>query len=254
IVAVHGLGGNWLRTWESEKDNWNWVESSIGPGLLEEAGIVARILSFGYNSNIFATQSVNDIQQVAEILIEGIYNAVRKMDNQSPTIVFIAHSLGGLVVKKALNIAWNNSDRYGRLLDQIKGCLFLGVPHRGADLASWAKLPVRTFQLLSGGSLGNNNFLDSLQRNSTVWMDISRDFVHRAKHLQIRTFHETEKFMNQIIVDRDSAAMNLPNELVLPLDSSDHRTICKFSQDEEERYMPVWDALMELVSFGQSST
>lgn len=105
IVAVHGLGGNWLKSWESEKDNWNWVKSSIGPRLLEEVGIVARILSFGYNSNIFATQSVNDIQQVAEILIEGIYNAVRKMDNQSPTIVFIAHSLGGLVVKKVTSNA-----------------------------------------------------------------------------------------------------------------------------------------------------
>ncbi|KAL4789693.1 hypothetical protein BDV19DRAFT_20674 [Aspergillus venezuelensis] len=51
IVAVHGLGGNWLKTWESEKDGWNWIQSSLGPKLLEETGISARVLSFGYDSN-----------------------------------------------------------------------------------------------------------------------------------------------------------------------------------------------------------
>lgn len=59
--------------------------------------------------------------------------------------------------------------------------------------------------------------------------------------------------MNQVIVDRDSAVMNIPNELVLPLASSDHRTICKFSRDEQQRYQPVWDALVELATSGTSS-
>ncbi|KAJ5691752.1 hypothetical protein N7462_001175 [Penicillium macrosclerotiorum] len=95
-----GMGGNWLKTWESEKDGWNWIQSSLGPKLLEEIGITARVLSFGYDSNIFATMSVSDIQQVAEVLIEGIYNALRKMDNMFPAVMLIAHSLGGLVVKK----------------------------------------------------------------------------------------------------------------------------------------------------------
>lgn len=107
---MHGLGGNWLKTWESEKDGWNWIQFSLGPKLLEETGITARVLSFGYDSNIFATKSVSDIQQVAEVLIEGIYNALRKMDNTSPAVVLIAHSLGGLVVKK-VSLGQRNSEK-----------------------------------------------------------------------------------------------------------------------------------------------
>lgn len=96
-------------------------------------------------------------------------------------------------------MAWTKNGRYGKLLGTIQGCIFLGVPHRGADLASWATLPVRTLQALSGGSFGNDKSVKSLGRDSTVWVNISRDFVHRAERLQIRTFHETEKFMNQIV-------------------------------------------------------
>lgn len=103
---MHGLGGNWLKTWELNKGKWNWVKSSIGPRLLEETGITPRVLSFGYNSNIFATQSVNDIQQVAEILVERLYNIMQEMDNKSPRVVFIAHSLRGLVVKQVTKHAY----------------------------------------------------------------------------------------------------------------------------------------------------
>ncbi|QKX58593.1 uncharacterized protein TRUGW13939_05718 [Talaromyces rugulosus] len=254
IVAVHGLGGNWLKTWESENDKWNWVQSSIGPRLLEETDVTPRVLSFGYNSDIFDTKSVNDIQSVAQMLVGRLYHDLQMMDNISHKVIFIAHSLGGLVVKKALIVAWNDNDRYGKLLSTIQGCIFLGVPHRGADLASSARLPVRILQALSAGSLGNDKFVKSLRRKSSECEDISRDFIQRAKGLQIRTFHETEKFMNQIIVDRDSAVMNLPNEVVQPLDGSNHQTICKFSRQEEQRYQPVWDALRELVLFGEPNS
>jgi hypothetical protein len=85
------------------------------------------------------------------------------------------------------------------MLQHVRGCIFLGVPHQGATLATWAKLSISTLKYLSGGFIGNEEFASGLQRHSNVWWDISRDFVHRAKAMEFRTFHETEKIGNQLV-------------------------------------------------------
>ena len=55
-------------------------------------------------------------------------------------IVFVAHSLGGLVTQDCLNLSRSNAEKH---LQQISCCtigiVFLGTPHHGADTAAWAK-------------------------------------------------------------------------------------------------------------------
>ena len=55
-------------------------------------------------------------------------------------IVFVAHSLGGLVTQDCLPLSRNDPEKH---LQQISSCtigiVFLGTPHHGADLAAWAK-------------------------------------------------------------------------------------------------------------------
>lgn len=47
-----------------------------------------------------STESTENIRQVAKVLLEGLYVKMNEMKHKSIGIVFIAHSLGGLVVKK----------------------------------------------------------------------------------------------------------------------------------------------------------
>lgn len=96
-------------------------------------------------------------------------------------------------------LAKQNSDRYGELLEKISGCLFLGVPHRGADLAYWATIPAKIVEHLSMGFLGNTQFIASLRRSSGIWRSISNDLLHRGERIDIRTFYETNKVGNQIV-------------------------------------------------------
>jgi hypothetical protein len=96
-------------------------------------------------------------------------------------------------------LAWNNHGHYGAVLENIKGCLFLGVPHRGADLAYWAQLPAHIIKYGSLGFTGNPRFLSSLKKSSPEWMQISKLFVHRGTQLNIRTFFETDKLGNMIV-------------------------------------------------------
>jgi hypothetical protein len=96
-------------------------------------------------------------------------------------------------------LAWERDDMYGDLLEKIRGAVFFGVPHRGADLAFWADFPAKVLKHTSVGFAGNTRFLDALKRDSYERSEISSSFVRRGADLNIRTFYETEKIGNILV-------------------------------------------------------
>lgn len=104
-------------------------------------------------------------------------------------------------------LAWERSELYGPLLKSIRGIVFLGVPHRGADIAYWASLPANIIKYGSLGFGGSTDFLNSLEKNSETWRTISKQFVERGKSLQIRTFFETKKIGNTLVCNRLVSAL-----------------------------------------------
>lgn len=97
-------------------------------------------------------------------------------------------------------LAWERSSLHGVLLQSIRGIVFLGVPHRGADTAYWASLPANIIKYGSLGFRGSTEFLNSLEKNSESWRTISKQFVERGESLQIRTFFETKKIGNILVL------------------------------------------------------
>ena len=95
IVAVHGLGGDWQSTWTDENGKL-WLRDFL-PSQLPNA----RIMSYGYNSETVFTQSVEDITDTAMILLERLTSKRQEVEERTRPIMFISHSLGGIVVKKA---------------------------------------------------------------------------------------------------------------------------------------------------------
>ena len=110
IVFVHGLGGSARLTWTHSPSQIFW------PNLLHEDDRFAnvRISTFGYDSdfkNVLGAKNVLGIPDFAKQLLDALdlyydkYHDVRIIDGaqliQTPTI-FVAHSMGGLVVKKVL--------------------------------------------------------------------------------------------------------------------------------------------------------
>ncbi|UKZ69711.1 uncharacterized protein TrAtP1_010715 [Trichoderma atroviride] len=242
IIAVHGLGGNWLKTWEAN-DGAIWLRDRL-PQLLAERNIQARILSFGYNANFIFLKAVNDIEIVAGELLSRIDN-VRTTDEQKKTpIIFVAHSLGGLVVKAALNKAWTENFHYQNIVDKAAGCVFLSVPHQGADLAKNAATIVTA---LSGH--GNNKLVKAIMRSSEEWRKVGQEFVFRTANISIATVFETQKTNGMMVVDQESARLDLYGERTEGLPRSDHGNICKFgdSPDESDRFRGLGYLVTEMV-------
>ncbi|OCL01570.1 hypothetical protein AOQ84DRAFT_230809, partial [Glonium stellatum] len=238
VILVHGIGGHWQKSWEFE--GFNWVKGFLKPDL-EDAGFVADIWSYGYDSRT-STNSVANIEDVAIMLLDHISG----LGNTYP-IVFVAHSLGGLVVKKTTILAHTDEHQYGEFLRRIRGCVFLGVPHRGADNTWWKTLPGKLMDICTIGTKGNVEFARSVERKSRVWKDIANGFVPRTRNLlTIHSFYETKKVGPVLVVDRESAVIGVANESVHSTDS-DHVMINKFRRDERQRYQLVGNAIRDLI-------
>lgn len=96
IVAVHGLNGHYLNTWTDEKSGVNWLTDII-PMFIKRA----RVMSFWYNSAVQFSKSTSDIPTFADQLLESLVSESQTLEETSRPIIFLCHSLGGLVFKQA---------------------------------------------------------------------------------------------------------------------------------------------------------
>ena len=94
IVAVHGLGGDWEKTW-TDDNGALWLRDFL-PSQLPPA----RIMSYGYNSRTAFSKAVTDINDEAAMLLDRLVGERQSKGQKTRPIIFVSHSLGGIIVKK----------------------------------------------------------------------------------------------------------------------------------------------------------
>lgn len=100
-------------------------------------------------------------------------------------IVSVCHSMGGLVVKKAL-IVGRSQDEYFSMLSKVHGIMFLSTPHRGSS-------PVATLNsLLSLTGLSRKVYVSELDPNSTSIEDINEQFRGICESWKLVSLYETK--------------------------------------------------------------
>ncbi|MCC7495774.1 MAG: hypothetical protein IT204_25710 [Fimbriimonadaceae bacterium] len=141
VVFVHGLTGDAKATWQSGDGCWmNWLGEDFP---------FARIVSLDYDAaalhGLFAmwrwirsrkwasSRTMNLATRAQEV--SGVLGEELRTER---ALVWIAHSLGGLVAKSVLvQPAGPGAD----LRAVSRGIMFLGTPHLGARLAAWVGAP-----------------------------------------------------------------------------------------------------------------
>ncbi|KAI0556124.1 Alpha/Beta hydrolase protein [Xylaria curta] len=214
IVAVHGLNGNALGTWTSRKNGVCWLHNQeFLPKYIKNA----RVLVWGYNSSFAsltgAEPSGNRIHHHAQTLVAELC-ADRKMTEKP--IIFLCHSLGGLVVKRALSYSHSrSSDKIAHLhtiFTCTYGILFFGTPHHGSSKASL----LLTLQKLTSLTLPRRfgrierGLVKALEEESETLQNITDYFTPLMKDFHIHFFWEQEKtdlkYTKDYIVEKESAA------------------------------------------------
>jgi protein SERAC1 len=96
----------------------------------------ARIMLYGYDTKVSGSDSFQDLEALATTLRSHLQIlAAWKSESRTVPLIFIAHSLGGLVVKEAI-IQLKRDPGHQAILASIYGALFFGVPNQGMDIKS----------------------------------------------------------------------------------------------------------------------
>lgn len=132
IVFVHGLNPKGdsehaRKTWTHENGTF-WPEE-----LLPELLPTARVLLFAYNSSILSNASNVPVAGHAQSLLNDVKNRRLEAKEIHRPLIFVAHSLGGLLVKQALIEARLNERKYSCLKASTYGLVFFATPHAGGN-------------------------------------------------------------------------------------------------------------------------
>ena len=115
IVLVAGLGGDYVKTWRAD-DETLWPRDLLPKSIPD-----IRVLSFQYNTTIQGTTSRAKITDHAVQLLNALH-LDRETDDTAATrpIIFVGHSLGGILIKSAINRAHKNL-KYMELWESTRG-------------------------------------------------------------------------------------------------------------------------------------
>jgi hypothetical protein len=125
-------------------------------------------------------------------LLERVRAKRRAFHDEERPIIFICHSLGGIVLKKALIVAHQKAERYSSISRDTFGVMFMGTPHRGSDVAFWGKVFGTMADVLTVGSIRTQLLQDLLPKSSCLG-EICLQFVERSQSLRIFTIYERLK-------------------------------------------------------------
>lgn len=125
----------------------------------------ARALCYGYDTKLHDSQSFQLIPDLAMALINQLETYGWNSSSAKP-ITFLTHSLGGLVLKEAL-VRVASDKAYKRLLDNVKGAVFFGVPNLGMEQ--------QHFHTVVGNN-PNQNLVDDLARGSNYLNQLHKRF------------------------------------------------------------------------------
>lgn len=195
IVFVHGLHGHIQRTWLHKKSNIHWPRDLLPQDMPD-----ARILGFSYDADIVhfwsrSPASTARLTNHAEAMIGQLLRQREASDTINRPLIFIAHSLGGLVTQCALRLSSTSaSPRLQTLEKCTKGIVFLGTPNLGSDLASLGSLAASLANLTVSA---NKDIVGVLKPDSEVTRMIQTDFynllnsrISSGKSLDVTCFFE----------------------------------------------------------------
>ncbi|KAL9016862.1 MAG: hypothetical protein Q9185_005812 [Variospora sp. 1 TL-2023] len=238
IVFVHGLFGHPEKTWSFKKDEGSlfWPQTLL-PKVIPEA----HIFSWGYDADvggIFSSAGQSTIHEHAGSLLSDLADLRYTPDRRYIPLIFVVHSLGGIVVKDALN---QSSSTEGTRLKDIApathGVVFLGTPHRGSTSASMGKMAFHITEVFT--QRPNLKLLRGLEKHSDILDRVGDSFYQTImKHnLSVYSFREARetrryKVFSIMVVESDSAKIGYAKEEcgIIP---SDHRNMTKYSGPED---------------------
>ncbi|KAF4498687.1 hypothetical protein FAGAP_5165 [Fusarium agapanthi] len=241
ICAVHGLGGNAIDTWTTDRGKM-WLRDLLPEHPNFEN---SRIMTFGYDSDLTDRSTVMELENWAETLLRSL-NEVRTGDKVATITRGV---LDKHIADQAMAQLHPPSNCQNIALSQC-GIVFLATPHSGSAKADWSNFLVATAHTIGGVRPETVRILQAFN-TASVWdtaayfdLNPCPPFRCFAEGLKMRV-----KGTNQHIVTQASATLGTRQAYMIM--DVDHSSICKF----ESKLGPFTTISMELWNlFNQVTT
>ena len=237
VVFVHGLSGHIEKTWKSKIGGstvfWpSWLEDDV-------TGLGIWLVGFNAAKTNWGGYGIPIVDRASGILARLLVEPRLTKGN----IIFISHSLGGLVVEQILRTAHRDGgseNRANEFLRRVKGVVFLGTPHKGSFLATISK----TLQLLFRPSDATRDLLPGspLLRDLNYWYrqysqnnSIQNLILAEGKPLSVLGVSLPKSLGTAVSVDSADAGLQAIPIIV----DETHRGICKPVSRDAEVYIQV---------------
>ena len=240
FVFIHGLDGDRTRTWTSEKMSEIWPQA-----LLPRDFPHARILSWGYQSSLFQANSRDSITQRSLGLLRDLRSVRYHTGTENVELVFVCHSLGGLICKQMLIDSRNGPYIKDRAIyDLTVGIVFLGTPH-----APSSPLLLDSIRAILKATAidGSETFIRPLSFRSEELGRLQESFESLLKSknqygrpILTASFVETE----HSVMPEKSAILQGQSPSLLP---GNHSSMVKFGRPTDPGYEKICTTLKELL-------
>ncbi|ELU05994.1 hypothetical protein CAPTEDRAFT_73042, partial [Capitella teleta] len=231
IVFIPGLLGGPVWTWRQNDSSTARPFSKCWPkDWLAKDCPSARILTVEYDTNL-STWSTACPYDHAERTLRArsliLLNKLREAGVGERPIIWIGHSMGGLLIKSIL--AQSEAEQ---ITKATKGIIFFSVPHRGSDMASWAADSTRKYILFPSVEVrelirGSTELLrlHSLFKKVVSTYDISVLSFGEGLPLNISLRKNGVEWIQTLLVPPESSNPDIGTFKLM--EDQNHLTICK---------------------------
>jgi pimeloyl-ACP methyl ester carboxylesterase len=227
IVFVHGLAGDRIATWQRDPNN----TATYWPDWIVEDSPYLAVWNFGYDAQRFGGSEARAMPLEQRALSAIDFLASGELGLRP--IVFVAHSLGGLLVKQLLRAALEGPDLWKRFARAVTGIVFIATPHAGSRLADAASA--------QRNLLGASTATVDLVANSPKLLELREWFAEYANSsgLLAVSYMETRKdpILQRIIVSAESSWAGVGRTIAI---DEDHINIAR----PLSRTQPPYPAIM----------
>ncbi|OTA77633.1 hypothetical protein M434DRAFT_382717 [Hypoxylon sp. CO27-5] len=234
-VAVSGLASHPLGSWQPKREDrsFMWIRDELPRAMPD-----TRFSIYGYDTTLVRSNSFQSIEDLATSLIDHIKASVLALSAAKP-LVFLAHSLGGIVLKEAFVALANGYERSTHILNLFQGGVFFGVPSQGmatSHLLAMVKGQVNE-QLVHDLSMGSEYLrsLDDRFSGLALLRDMCLYWAYETKTSPtVIVSFILGAGPEEILVLKESATRSLYSSrtsAIFPINNN-HSEMVKFSEDD----------------------